>query len=456
MKAGTILFYIFLFAIIFRLKIAEGQNNIIPNGSFEIAQPGQSPGITSSGNTCIYTHWTQFDNDIQNWRVALHNNDKGVGHPDWIDVNFNTCGYGPTSVPSSDRFIAIKADLYKCRQKPWGCKIKKFHEAIAVGLEYNQSFISGKNYIIRYKVMPIAAGNFDGYPPYFACCIEEMNFCHLRIFLSEKGHLGWDQNNSDKQEVINANFAITLPPFVPDWIIKEAHFTVQKSNLKNLVLYAQSGGFIIDDVEIFEECDPNYLIQNKDYFPKSYFPGSQNGFNFTEKSSGTIRAGSNVGNPTAGVGPVIVRYGSAITYTAANNIILENGFIAEAGSNFKAIIAPCPNNISRLNLSSSVNFSQDGELEENDTMFVPQFLIIPNPASGKFMLNFIDENEKVKTKSFSQQNTISIYNPLSILIHQQICTSNNQIIDLSSRPKGIYFVKVTSNGQSFVEKVVIQ
>lgn len=423
---------------------AVAQSNMIPNGGFETGP--NSPGCQDDGyQSCLNC----FDDDINNWKVAQHNNDKREGTPDWID--FNTCGYlsycSGGVVRPSNRFIAIKADLFKCKEKKnSGCNMSKTHEAVAVGLENNQSFSSGINYIIRYKIIPVLAENLDN-TPNVSCCFDAIKFCHLRVFLSKLGHLGWDQNNSDKQELLNANYASDYSAGC-DWIAVERHFTCTKSGLKNLILYAESGGFIIDDVEIFEECIPNYLIQNRDYFPQWYFPGSQGGLSFAEKSGDYLIAGNNVGAPTS-IGPVKVEFGSAVTYTASNKIVLKDGFIAQNGSAFKAVISPCPNSY-KLQSPDSSNYSYTPVIKEapQEISIHHQMEILPNPSNGRFSFQFSEEDSGLKQ--------IIISDVLGSIIYREETSKDQQQIDLSSQARGIYFVKVNCGDKSYVEKVIIR
>lgn len=75
--------------------------------------------------------------------------------------------------------------------------------------------------------------------------------------------------------------------------------------------------------------------------------------------------------------------------------------------------------------------------------------IFPNPSSGIFTL----QNQNV-----SQTNAIEIYNTLGEKVYS---TTNHKlqatnIIDLSSEPKGIYFVKIQIEENIFYKKIVVQ
>jgi photosystem II stability/assembly factor-like uncharacterized protein len=61
------------------------------------------------------------------------------------------------------------------------------------------------------------------------------------------------------------------------------------------------------------------------------------------------------------------------------------------------------------------------------------FSLFPNPSTGQFSLN---------CPSSMVNGQIKIYNTLGELIQQQIITSSNEQIDLSTRPKGVYFLEM--------------
>lgn len=71
-----------------------------------------------------------------------------------------------------------------------------------------------------------------------------------------------------------------------------------------------------------------------------------------------------------------------------------------------------------------------------------QFSVYPNPSSGDFIL------------STSAQNfTVAIYDLLGNLIGEY---KNEKNINLSTQPKGIYFLKLTVNGIAYSQKLIIQ
>jgi subtilisin-like proprotein convertase family protein len=74
--------------------------------------------------------------------------------------------------------------------------------------------------------------------------------------------------------------------------------------------------------------------------------------------------------------------------------------------------------------------------------------IYPNPSNGKFTIDI--------TGAQMTHNTLEIYNVLGERVFQSELTAQKSEIDLSSSPKGIYFVKIFAGAIPIVEKIVLQ
>jgi len=446
--------FIILLCLCLPIKIIA-QNNIIPNGNFE----------SSNSSVCIkgVGNGTHFDDDIANWKMAEHSNDAGEGWPDWLifsDCQYaQHCNYLGGLLVNSNAFVAIKADIRKCKKKKLvqGFKLKRTHEAIGVGLLNNASFTANQNYTIRYKLIPIKAENIGGgedrnHP----VCINLQTDCQLRVFLSKKGHNNWDDTfGNTKQELYSANYATNAGENVYcNWIAVERTFVVNYSGMKNLILYAESGGFIIDDVEIFQKCEGDYLIQNKSYNFPLYAPDSQNGNHYSEQSSDYLNAGYNVGAANTGFGDVVVKAGTAIVYTAANKITLKPGFKAENGSYFHALIDDCSN------LGRSRDYIDSiGKINNIDVLTLTEhkalrsgISIAPNPNNGTFKITITNIDNLLTIKE------AIIFDLLGKIVWQKETILNNEFnVDISSQPKGIYYVKVVDeSGALHVDKIINQ
>lgn len=439
--------FIILLCLCLSIKI-NAQNNIIPNGNFE----------SSNSSVCIkgVGNGTDFDDDIANWKMAEHSNDAGEGWPDWLifsDCQYaQHCNYFGGLLVNSNAFVAIKADIRKCKKKSLfsGFKLKRTHEAIAVGLLDGATFTAHQYYTIRYKLIPIKAENLDkGEDRNHPVCLNLQTDCQLRVFLTKKGYNNWNDNNGNiKQELYSANYAANSGENVYcNWIAVERTFVVDYSGMKNLILYTESGGFIIDDVEIFQKCAGDYLIQNKSYNFPLYAPDSQNGNHFSEQSSDYINAGYNVGATNTDVGNVVVKSGTAIVYTAANKITLKPGFKVENGSYFHALIDDCPNaDRSRNYIDTTERMNNLDALMPSDTVFANKGIsIVPNPNNGVFKITITKNGIPIGVEE------IKVFNMIGEVIWETRASSNNVFtIDIGGYSQGIYYIR-TVNEQSEIE-----
>jgi len=75
------------------------------------------------------------------------------------------------------------------------------------------------------------------------------------------------------------------------------------------------------------------------------------------------------------------------------------------------------------------------------------FVIYPNPNSGKFIIEF---------KSTSHNTRIDIYDMLGKKIVNINSAEHKTSIDISNKPKGIYMVKITDDGKTTFQKITNQ
>jgi hypothetical protein len=168
-----------------------------------------------------------------------------------------------------------------------------------------------------------------------------------------------------------------------------------------------------------------------------------------------------------------------LTLKANNEVVLTNGFHAEAGSDFLAYTAPLglcsylhnPEPLWVAGASQPKDFF-DKEFENNefitpedsiyavsDNLEVSTFYediknynndiqIFPNPSSGKFL---ISKNSSLKGCSISVFNSLG-YKMLSKTISEDI---SDVQFDLSESPAGIYFIRLTSGSETIIKKIII-
>jgi len=85
--------------------------------------------------------------------------------------------------------------------------------------------------------------------------------------------------------------------------------------------------------------------------------------------------------------------------------------------------------------------------ENNDEMIT----IVPVPSSGILHVNYVINGKR--------DMNISIYNILGQKVYDKEIVVNKryqQTIDLSEKPKGIYFVKFTDNEKQVVRKIILE
>ncbi|MFN7910674.1 MAG: T9SS type A sorting domain-containing protein [Bacteroidota bacterium] len=476
------IFGIFLLASISQIN---AQLNMLPNGSLEFPT-----AIPSSANNCIVFNFQgatiiDMGNVVNNWKLAEHKVDRNEGpvlilQPSICNPGFPTkpaigfcANLSPADLhnniqfnPNSDnkRYMALRADqkssnfIFNINNT---CKLnRRNHGAVGIALENNATFPQGVPLIIRYKIAPtrsLADGSTIN------VCNSNL-FTHVRFFLSEKGPENWNKNNSDKQELISANFtknitSITsvsgtdLIVFPCDWQQVERKFTPNQSNFTTLIIYMEMGGCLIDDIEIFPECVFNFGIQKKVYTNGLYEPGSVDGFNMKESASNILSVGNNV-DPQQAIGPVTVEFNSKVNFTAGSEIILRDGFSAESLSDFTAKILPCPNSFNKSSLPENVNVNPDPNYvvlppllsdeeseaaEARDAKLGESYDInlMPNPAKEKLQIQFGNNDGLSK---------INIYNSIGQLIYEEAINQKNELFIVTENYKaGIYFVNIINN-----------
>jgi beta-glucanase (GH16 family) len=141
-----------------------------------------------------------------------------------------------------------------------------------------------------------------------------------------------------------------------------------------------------------------------------------------------------------------------VYWSAANYIEINPGFETEEGATFTAEIAPC--NTGNRSLDSADNHPHLTSLSVqtiqnqqtlNTSIDRTSTYIFPNPSRGVFTLSTTE----------NVQSIVVIYNTIGQIVYEQSFNSKHRI-DLSSQPKGIYFIKVQSPQKVYTEKVVVQ
>ena len=144
-----------------------------------------------------------------------------------------------------------------------------------------------------------------------------------------------------------------------------------------------------------------------------------------------------------------------VNYQTYGNIILKSGFKVSNGAKFKGTILACNSSNSNASLRSADIFeefdNEEFEIDpgiteiENEVSEVGGIEIYPNPTDGLLYIN-----------SSSTINKVIVADMTGKVIMDVDGGSNEVEIDLSSNPKGIYVLKVISEDDSIVEKIVLE
>jgi len=165
--------------------------------------------------------------------------------------------------------------------------------------------------------------------------------------------------------------------------------------------------------------------------------------------------GSGIGNNYVETSSDIISHaeinaGTTAIYRAGDDIVLTDGFVANAGSDFHAFIEPCEKQTGK-------NKKATAPVEKEITKEIPpidqenKIDISPNPANGKFMLSVKSSIPASREKPLE----IKVYDVLGKEVLQQTAVSGSAWeMDISTSPKGVYIIKVKNDNNLQVEKIV--
>jgi hypothetical protein len=146
-------------------------------------------------------------------------------------------------------------------------------------------------------------------------------------------------------------------------------------------------------------------------------------------------------------------------WTAGNNIQFNPGFYVPSGVEFTAEIYPCGSssahpannnspNTYNTNRSSSNQAPTNYKPSAKDNGTSAGFSMIPNPNNGAFTIQFDVNNEEEKQ--------LFIYNSWGHQINMKDKISSSKLdLDLSSEPKGVYWIKVMQGSKISTQKIVL-
>ena len=147
----------------------------------------------------------------------------------------------------------------------------------------------------------------------------------------------------------------------------------------------------------------------------------------------TINAQNTINNGAIGI------------YHAGNEVILSTGFVAAAGSKFRAYKEGCTSNFVGARLYPSNDLLEDNYDDIKSNSKHDEFIIIPNPNDGKFTIlsTNINKGDLFISDLFGNIITKVSFNEV-----------NNIEINIQDQPKGIYIIKIISNDIIYTSKLI--
>lgn len=127
-----------------------------------------------------------------------------------------------------------------------------------------------------------------------------------------------------------------------------------------------------------------------------------------------------------------------VEYQSYGKIILKKGFKTAEGAKFLGIIIKEDDELSSTTVEPEM--ADVNNVETNNG-----FQIYPNPTDGMVHIN---SNDVIKD--------INVTDITGKLVLEKKVDANNVDLNLSSAPQGVYSLKVTTETDSYVEKVVVK
>ncbi len=141
---------------------------------------------------------------------------------------------------------------------------------------------------------------------------------------------------------------------------------------------------------------------------------------------------------------------SNVHYGANYSIKLAKGFKVYGGAKFRADMYGCnEGNINAMRKGSFLSDDSDEYLSDQteDGSSNEGFSIYPNPTDGAFTVAFATEDVDY---------TLSITDVAGKVIYTTSGTGREQVVNLEGKASGVYFVRVTVDDRSYVEKVILK
>lgn len=433
----------------------KAQENLIYNGSFENGT-GTPPCVNTTSNSSNSDRYSEFDDIIDNWNIAnfcvCAFPPAGCGQgcknpqPRWMDIN---------ECPPSTAQSEIHLNRWVFMRDDDDGNGPDYTDAIRSSLK--EVLIPGRTYTLRMRLAP--GQN------YYNVITTVTN--HIRIHFSKFSE-HWYRNIGNNRWDDAAQFSISNIDL--RWQSVECTFIVpigpRFEELGNIIIAMEDGFIHIDNIELFEVCTQDLLIENKTYYY----------FNYPISAVNTIVAGTDV-NPHTTNGDVLIEPLSNVTFVAGNQINLKPGFHAKTGSNFRAYIGPCligtpcfvsarkmeneneDENEDLTQVSSTIiakendsNIEKDNFNNQKTIFLINSMEVYPNPSNGKFVIRGSSTNDIIELKIFDMNGRQLFYEKL-----KEIQNDYRKEIDFKEYSKGVYNVQMSnSDGVIINTKVIIE
>ena len=137
---------------------------------------------------------------------------------------------------------------------------------------------------------------------------------------------------------------------------------------------------------------------------------------------------------------------SNIKFVSFNKITLRSGFRVNSNSKFHGKIKSCG---ASLRKGSFLSDGSDEYLSDQteDGSSNEGFSIYPNPTDGAFTVAFATEDVDF---------VLSVTDIAGKVIYTTSGTGREQVVNLEGKASGVYFVRVTVDDRSYVEKVILK
>lgn len=248
-----------------------------------------------------------------------------------------------------------------------------------------------------------------------------------------------------------------------DQALIAAHSNLQESSYTNNTAYVLINiqGNNVTVLSIANTIRNNISLANLDFLPPFIQNKIKNKRILLARS--TIIAGPNTTFNDNKQRDLIA--GSSITFFSGTTISSQPGGIFAAtvdpclsSANFKTIndgdffstidssLIITAEEYALLNNEEEEDDSEDYHTTSENNLTIQ---ITPNPSFGKFT---IELPEEISTTSY----IVYTYDVLGKIVYQEKTTERIKNIDLSTQPKGIYFLKLQTKDNAFTQKIIIQ